>query len=121
MFEDRTPSRSVSPDAIAQTLARLRDVLAEENTVLESRSAANHEPFIARKNQILRELMVYQRSDSGILEIPGIREELQKVRGLVDRNYDLLRAHVDAMTEITSMLTDVAISEEADGTYDRTS
>ncbi|MCA0432942.1 MAG: hypothetical protein LCH46_06730 [Proteobacteria bacterium] len=119
MLEDRHNARSVSPEAISQTLVRLRDVLNEENGVLESKSAASHESFIARKNQILRELMMYQRGDSGILEIPGIREELQKVRELVDRNYDLLRAHVDAMTEITSMLTDVAIAEEADGTYDR--
>lgn len=121
LSDERGPSRSVSPETILLTLSRLREVLTAENAALESRSSTNHEKFITQKNQILRELMVYQRSDSGILEIPGIREELQRVRGLVDRNYDLLRAHVDAMNEITTMLTDVAIAEEGDGTYNRSS
>jgi hypothetical protein len=106
-------------DALVATLTRLRDILVEENELLESGKSHDHQRYVNGKNQILRELIVCQRAlpNQGTGSI--IQEQLVSVRKLVDRNYNLLRSHVDAMSELTSILTDIEVAEDADGTYSK--
>jgi flagellar biosynthesis/type III secretory pathway chaperone len=106
-----------SPDAVAAVLLKLQETLTEENSLLETGQSHDHQRFINSKNQILRDLIVWQRSRPKVFETPVIRDQLRGVRGLVDRNHALLRTHVDAMLELTSILAEVEIAEDADGTY----
>lgn len=112
---------SPSQNSISTILANLHDVLVEENNQLESGKPHDHQPFVRSKNQILRDLIVCQRTLPPLSEIPAIREQFVAVRKLVDRNHFLLRTHVEAMSEITSLLTEAEISEDADGTYSKRS
>ena len=110
---------SNSVEVFRTALARLEEILKDENAVLESNNRTSHEPFIIKKNQILRELMIFQRSevkDQVLMEVSG---DIQKLRKLVERNHTLLHSQVLAMTEVTSILTEVALAEDADGTYSR--
>jgi hypothetical protein len=116
-----TPAQSHSQNSISNILTSLREVLIEENALLESGQAHDHQRFVRSKNQILRDLIVCQRNLPPLIEIPAVREQFQGVRKLVDRNHFLLRTHVEAMTEITSLLTEAEISEDADGTYSQRS
>jgi hypothetical protein len=104
---------------LSTVLTRLSQVLREENARLEAALETDHTNYIAAKNQALRELMVMQRSR----QLDGLSaeatESLRDVRKLVDRNSQLLKLQVTAMTDLTSFLTQSAISDSSDGTYTR--
>jgi hypothetical protein len=105
--------------ALEAILPKLEEVLAEENKILESQTITDHEPYINKKNHLLRELMAVQRMDRFNVVPPELKKRLGGVRALVESNHRLLAAQVSAMTEITDMLTAVALAEDADGTYSR--
>jgi hypothetical protein len=105
--------------ALEAILPKLEEVLTEENKILESQTITDHEPYINKKNHLLRELMAVQRMDKYNVVPPDLKKRLGGVRALVESNHRLLAAQVAAMTEITDMLTAVALAEDADGTYSR--
>ncbi len=110
---------SNSVEVFRTALTRLEEILKDENAVLESNNRTSHEPFIIKKNQILRELMIFQRSEVKDQVLMEVSADIQKLRKLVERNHTLLHSQVLAMTEVTSILTEVALAEDADGTYSR--
>ena len=110
---------SNSVEVFRTALTRLEEILKDENAVLESNNRTSHEPFIIKKNQILRELMIFQRSEVKDQVLLEVSADIQKLRKLVERNHTLLHSQVLAMTEVTSILTEVALAEDADGTYSR--
>jgi predicted RecB family endonuclease len=105
--------------ALEAILPKLEEVLTEENQILESQVITDHQPYIIKKNHLLRELMAVQRMERFNAVPAELRKRLGSVRALVENNHRLLGAQVAAMTEITDMLTEVALAEEADGTYSR--
>jgi hypothetical protein len=115
-----TPQQnSRANQALAALLPKLHEVLLEENRILESQVPGDHEVYIVKKNQLLRELMTVQRME-GVNDISqDMKALVVELRVLVDQNHRYLAAQVAAMTEITSMLTAVALAEDADGTYSR--
>jgi len=114
-FATHAPSSA----SLEAAVAKLEDVLNEENAKLESRVAYEHGPYIIRKNQILRELMMLQKTDDHRSASAAMTERLRGVRQMVNHNHALLGAQVRAMNEITTILTNVALAESADGTYSR--
>lgn len=114
-----TVAQSITQDSVNAILTRLREVLSEENALLESGVSHDHQRFIASKNEILRDLIICSRSLPRLAELSAVREQFNGVRKLVDRNHALLQSHVEAMTELTTLLTEVEISEDADGTYQK--
>jgi predicted esterase YcpF (UPF0227 family) len=110
---------AIPSSSLESAIQKLEDVLTEENTKLESNAAYEHGPYIIRKNQILRELMILQKTEDHKSASSAMTERLRGVRRLVNHNHGLLAAQVSAMTEITTILTNVALSESADGTYSR--
>ena len=105
--------------ALETILPKLEEVLTEENEILESQTITDHQPYIIKKNHLLRELMAVQRMDRLNAVPEDMKTRLSNVRALVETNHQLLGAQVAAMTEITNMLAAVALAEEADGTYSR--
>jgi hypothetical protein len=103
--------------ALASVLDRLEAVLSEENSALEARISTSHEPFIAKKNQLLRELMTLQRTLGDRRVFAELGGRLRMTRGLVEKNHALLKLQVDALTEVSKIMTTVALEEQADGTY----
>jgi hypothetical protein len=104
---------------ILNSVHRLKQVLDEENRLLEGGRSADHQPFIDKKNQILRELLALQSMNISLSAMPEIKNALQEVRPLVDRNHSLLLAHTAALSDITGLLTAAAAQDESDGTYSR--
>lgn len=111
------PANSVTSDSLGLVLSRLEEVLREENAVLESKQVVEHEPFVRRKNQLLREIIVLQRCEQDKAKLAEATAHIRRVKALVERNHSLLKSQVDAMTDITALLSEVAIAEESDGTY----
>lgn len=112
-------SESATLNGIIALMDRLADVLAEENTALEARQPVNHDTFISRKNQLLRDLIVLQRNMGQVQLSETAIARMRQVRELVDRNNHLLKLQVEAMAAVTSLLTEAALAEDADGTYSR--
>lgn len=111
--------RQAAMQAIVSLMDRLAEVLQEENAVLESAAPANHDGFVARKNQLLRDLIILQRNIGTVSVSDSVAARLRQVRTLVERNNHLLKLQVDAMFSVTSLLTEAALAEDADGTYTR--
>lgn len=115
---NHSPSE-VRDNKMAIVLNRLVAVLTQENEILESAVEADHASFIVAKNQALRELMVMQRAQQQTAYTPELLQHLREVRKLVDRNSQLLNLQVSALNDLTSFLTQSAISDQGDGTYTR--
>jgi len=105
--------------ALRLILPKLETTLGQENEILESREISDHEPFITRKNVLLRELMTVQRRAHSNTMPDELREMLARIRILVTKNHKLLEAQLAAMAEITDILTGAALAEDQDGTYTR--
>jgi hypothetical protein len=105
--------------ALAAALDRLQEVITAENTSLASKAAHDHAGFIVRKNHVLKDLMLLRRMEGNKTAIAQLRPRIVEIKGLVERNHQLLKSQVDAMTSITTMLANAAIMESADGTYTR--
>jgi flagellar biosynthesis/type III secretory pathway chaperone len=101
-------------DATHTVLKQLEQLLLEENTALQANNGADHSYFIDKKNRILRELIVLQRTRATSAEFAGNLSELQ---ALVARNQEILETNIRAMKEVTDALKSAALAEEADGTY----
>jgi hypothetical protein len=56
---------------ILNSVHRLKQVLDEENRLLEGGKSADHQPFIDKKNQILRELLALQSTRRHFPTSPG--------------------------------------------------
>jgi flagellar biosynthesis/type III secretory pathway chaperone len=101
-------------DATQSILRQLEQVLIEENAALQSSSREDHTYFIEKKNHILRELMVLQRTSAVSAEFAANFEEL---KALVARNQAILETNIKAVKEVADALRSAALAEEADGTY----
>jgi flagellar biosynthesis/type III secretory pathway chaperone len=113
------PRQAGMAQTILNSVHRLKQVLDEENRLLEGGKSADHQPFIDKKNQILRELLALQSMNLSLSEMPEIKIELDEVRLLVDKNHSLLLAHTAALSDITGILTAAAAQDDSDGTYSR--
>jgi flagellar biosynthesis/type III secretory pathway chaperone len=100
-------------------LERLRVVLEEESSALATRRLPSHEIFTERKNQLLRDLLVAQRNCTTRPAVKALAPLTQALRPLLARNQQLLKAHIDAVREVSAIIVDSIRESESDGTYSR--
>jgi hypothetical protein len=100
--------------ALSALIAQLSEIVQDENRILESNTSIEAGRFIERKNAILRDLIVFQRTH----DVEEIRSaELQKLKLLLDRNTILLKSSIKAVKEIADASLAASIDEESDKTY----
>lgn len=100
-------------------LDRLKAVIEEECEALSGRDAAYHGQFTERKNQLLRDILVAQRGYSSPRVAEALAPRSRDLQQLIKRNQRLLKAHMDAVKEISSIIVDSIRQAESDGTYSR--
>lgn len=100
-------------------LARLAQIVREENDHLSTRQSGDHRQFTERKTQLLRELMLAQRACRGSAAAQALKEPLQQIKQLLDRNQKLLSVHIKAVKEVSSIIVDALRRADSDGTYTR--
>lgn len=100
-------------------IARLQAVVEEENLGLADCSIQSHASYADQKNQLLRELMVAQ----GSCRSPESRQVLGSaylaIRECIVRNERLLMVHLEALNEVSAVITDSIRQADSDGTYAR--
>lgn len=113
-------AREAGAVATAQVvLERLGQVLEEESAMLASRALKAHETFTERKNQLLRALLVAQRSCLSKAALEALAPQTRALRPLLSRNRQLLKVHIEAVKEVSAIIVDAIRAGESDGTYSR--
>lgn len=108
---------SSSDARIHGLLGRLEAVLDDENARIGKDSTLDLEQTNALKSRCLYDMAMLMRDidERGVAERHG--DQLAVVRDKLDINIRRIRAHVEAVREVTAIMKDVAAAAEADGTY----
>ncbi len=102
---------------IGGLLGRLEAVLDEENSRLGTDRTFDISQTNALKSRCLYEMAVLMR-DAGSRNLgEAAQVKLTEIRQKLEINTVKVRAHMEAVREVTEMLKDVASEAEADGTY----
>ena len=108
---------SENKEALRQIVARIKAAVAEENQLLAAASFSGFDRIIARKDQLAIELSrCAKRIDAGAVdgETRALLDEAAKALG---SNADLLRRHIEAVSEVASLICNVLVNASSDGTY----
>ena len=118
LVRQRLPQAAARQDhtSMAATLDALEAVLTEENGIFEANQVVDHSRYIDKKNHILREFMIFQRT-ADETAVQAVSKRMVELRPLIQRNEDLLKAHIAAMNSIASALKTAMLDGDADGTY----
>ena len=101
-------------------LDRLKLVVLEETDALNAGGGSFHGQFTGRKNQLLRDLLIAQRACGGS-QAAALAPKTRSLQKLLARNQRLLKAHIDAVREVSAIIVDAIRQAESDGTYSRPS
>lgn len=112
-------STSAAGPVLAPVIARLIEVIEDENAALSSQSIASHGSYTDRKNQALRELIVAQRRGLADPSEPGVRQLLVYLADILRTNSRLLKHHISAVGEVSDIIVAGLRGAESDGTYSR--
>ncbi len=104
---------------VIPALAKLIEVIEEENAVLQKHQIIFHGGFTDKKNQALRELMAAQRSENPREAALACRDMLQRLSGALQINSGLLKLHITAVGEMSDIIIGGLRDAESDGTYSR--
>lgn len=103
--------------ALERCLARLEDVVEEETTALKCHRAVDLREFNNRKSQGLLDLSRCLRLFQGTGPSKAMIARLAGLRTRLDANCAVLKLHLEAVREISSVMTDAIRDAEWDGTY----
>lgn len=112
-------STSAAGPLIAPVIAKLIDVIEDENAALSNQSFTNHGSYTDRKNQALRELIVVQRRGLATPLEPGVGQLLSHLADILKVNAGLLKHHISAVGEVSDIIVAGLRGAESDGTYSR--
>lgn len=104
---------------VGAAVARLIEVIEEENAILQQNDIASHAGFTDRKNQCLREFMVSQRREPLDSMDGGLGPQLRHLRQVLQLNATLLKHHITAVGEVSDIIVASLKGAESDGTYSR--
>lgn len=107
----------VAVEPIIAIIRRLIEVLDQETKQLERNEVDNLSHFIDQKSRSLLELnraLSEQKSPAGI---PGLDDELVRLRKAFESNREMLGIHMASVQEITEVIATAMRQADSDGTY----
>jgi hypothetical protein len=104
---------------VESALARLEEAVEQETAALRARKGLDLKEFHERKSQGLLELTRAMRHIDGGAPPPGLMQRLAGLREKLEANSALLKLHLEAVREISAVMTDAIRDAESDGTYSR--
>jgi flagellar biosynthesis/type III secretory pathway chaperone len=103
--------------AVAQVLQRLEEVVQQETAALRSHRVVDLQDFNTRKSQGLLELSRLLRIAEGAPLDKILLARLKSLREMLEANRTVLKIHLDAAHEISTIMADAIRDSESDGTY----
>ena len=103
--------------AILQLLSRVEAVVNEENSVLSSGNTAEIDAIVSRKSHLAVEAIRLMKRYESIQSSDALSERKGSLSRALDANARLLRRHIEAVREVSGIITDVIAASSDDGTY----
>jgi hypothetical protein len=98
-------------------IRRLEELIEEETAALRSRGRIDLKDFNNRKAHGLLELSRALRHYDGVAADEAIRLRLSGLRAKLETNRAVLKMHLDAAREISTIVTEAIQKADSDGTY----
>jgi hypothetical protein len=111
------PADTPLMDAILQLADWIGEVLEEEKVQIAHPERADFSALVARKSHLALELGKLMRVAEGQVPTERVRLKLRLLAADLAANERLLRRHMDAVYEISSLVGDAIEQSTADGTY----
>lgn len=119
--KDDPVGRVIAVARFTAAVSSLEDVVDYETEALEKNQNPNFNDINARKTRGLRDLNQSMEEVAKYMN-DMVKTELEiLLRGLatkLERNSELLKVHLEAVSELSQMIQDAARQQETDGTYD---
>lgn len=118
--QGRPPKGDETSSALAfleTTVQRLHDLLDAEIAALRSRRPVDLGEYNNGKSQALFDLSRAMRILDGVAIDAALRQRLQSLRAKLELNGTVLRMHMEAVREISTIVSDAIQAAESDGTY----
>lgn len=110
-------SGSAAPNHVEKVIERLEEVVEAETAALRSRAKVDLNDFNHRKSHGLLELSRAMRQHGGAALDETIRIRLNRLKARLETNRAVLKLHLEAVREISSIIADTICKAESDGTY----
>ena len=104
-------------DALLQLADWISEVVREERVLIARPEGADFSALVARKSHLALELGKLMQIADGRVLTERVRERLRQLAADLAANERLLRRHMDAVYEISSLIGEAIESSSADGTY----
>lgn len=118
---DDPAARDVALARFAAVVNSLEEVVDYETGALEKHENPDYNDINARKARGLRDLNQsitdVARYFDNVVETK-VETLLGSLKKKLERNSELLKIHLEAVTELSQMMQDAAREQETDGTYD---
>lgn len=122
MYSAHVPSpaspRSADPASpLDRVIQRLEEVVDQETAALRARTPIDLREFNNRKSQGLLDLNKTLRVIGNVAADGGIAARLARLRAKLDTNRAVLKLHLEAVREISTIVADTIRNADSDGTY----
>ncbi len=121
VFDEAPYDETVAIGAMLSAIERTRAAVEAETSALRERVAIDLAPYGDGKNHALLEL---SRAAKRFGERPvplHIGEHLEDLRDTLEENLNLLGSHLEAVREISDIVSRSMLDADSDGTYSATS
>lgn len=104
-------------DAILHLADLISEVVQEEKGLIARPEGADFSALVARKSHLALELGKLMQHADGKVPTDRVRQRLAALSAELAANERLLRRHMDAVYEISSLIGEAIEQSTADGTY----
>lgn len=102
---------------LTDTIQRLEEVVEQETAALKTHTAVDLNDFNNRKSQGLLDLSRALRQLGEAARDPAVTTRLAALREKLAVNQAVLKMHLDAVREVSTIVADAIREAESDGTY----
>lgn len=117
IMEPRGAANAQLMEAIVQLSDWISEVVEQEKEQIRRPESADFGALVARKSHLALELGRLMQVAQGQALTEPVKQKLQKLAVDLAANERLLRRHMDAVYEISSLIGDAIEQSSADGTY----
>ena len=104
-------------EAILHLADLISEVVREEKSLIAEPEGADFSALVARKSHLALELGKLMQMAQGKVSNEHVRQRLKTLAAELAANERLLRRHMDAVYEISSLIGEAIEHSTADGTY----
>ncbi|MGE0500382.1 MAG: hypothetical protein AB7I79_01870 [Rhizobiaceae bacterium] len=114
---ETAPHLAARPGSLATIIERVEKAIEEETSAIRADPRFDIKASNARKSRHLYELTRAMKGLAATELGPDHRDGIMRLRGKLVENETVLRAHLDAVSEVAGLIRGAIERAEADGTY----